>query len=107
MYFVRIVNGNSQGGFMSRWTFITNHGAVLILISRYGEVTTRALAEELGITERSVIRIIKDLERESYILKKRVGRVNQYQINRNAYLRRKEVRDVAVGDLLGILTLDD
>lgn len=92
---------------MARWTFITNHGAVLILIGRYERVTTRNLAEELGITERSVIRIIKDLEREGYILKERVGRVNQYQINHNALLRRKEVRDVAVGDLLEILTLDD
>lgn len=89
---------------MPDWTFITNHGAVLIIIRRKEDVTARAIAEELGITERSVFRIISDLESNGYINKSRIGRSNAYQINRNVSLRRESLRDIAVGDLLRVLS---
>lgn len=88
---------------MSGWTFITNHGAVLISINHHNMITTRELAKDLGITERSVFRIIKDLESNGYIQKERVGRKNHYQINRNVTLRREALREVAVDELLNAL----
>ena len=88
---------------MSSWTFITNHGAVLALIGQYGQITAREIANALGITERSVLRIIKDLEREGYIQIEREGRVNRYEVNIEAPLRRQEKRDVIVGELLKVL----
>lgn len=92
---------------MSGWTFITNHGAVLLSINQQEMITTRKLADELGITERSVIRIIKDLELDGYIRKHRVGRTNHYQINHDVTLRRDSLRDVAVGELLKSLSPDE
>jgi predicted ArsR family transcriptional regulator len=89
---------------MSTWTFITNHGAILALIGQYGQITAREIAAKLGITERSVMRIIKDLETEDYIRIERAGRVNCYQVNGQAPLRRQEKRDVVVSDLLKVLT---
>ena len=89
---------------MSSWTFITNHGAVLALIGQFGQITAREIAAELGITERSVMRIIKDLEIEGYIFKERAGRANRYQINSQATLRRQETRDIVVSELLQVLT---
>lgn len=89
---------------MPDWTFITNHGAVLIIIRENEEITARAIAEEMGLTERSVFRIINDLEIEGYISKTRVGRSNIYQINRDVSLRRKPFRDIAVGELLNVLS---
>ncbi|MDX1417339.1 MAG: helix-turn-helix domain-containing protein [Candidatus Promineifilaceae bacterium] len=88
---------------MSSWTFITNHGAVLALIGQYGQITAREIAAELDITERSVMRIINDLESEGYIERQREGRVNVYQVNGQVPLRRKDIRDVMIGDLLNIL----
>ncbi|HEX6385452.1 MAG TPA: winged helix-turn-helix transcriptional regulator [Anaerolineae bacterium] len=88
---------------MTSWTFITNHGAVLALVGQRGRITAREIAAELGITERSVLRIIKDLEEAGYIRKRREGRSNRYEVNRNAPLRRSERRDVAVGELLKVL----
>jgi predicted transcriptional regulator len=89
---------------MAGWTFITNHGTVLILISRKDMITTREIANELNITERSVIRIINELETDGYISKKRVGRSNHYKVNHNAMLRQETVRDIAVGNLLETLS---
>jgi predicted ArsR family transcriptional regulator len=89
---------------MSSWTFITNHGAVLALIGKHGQITAREIAAELGITERSVMRIIKDLETEGYIQIEREGRANRYKVNSQAMLRRQETRDIVVSDLLQVLT---
>ena len=88
------------------WTFITNPGAVLALIGQYGQITTRDIATELGITERTVMRIIKDLESEGYIQRQREGRINRYLVNSQAPLRRQEKRDVIVGELLRVLSTD-
>lgn len=88
---------------MTTWTFITNHSAVLALIAEHGEITGREIASRLGITERSVHRIISDLEAEGYIVKRRVGRSNHYTVRRDRPLHRADQRDAVVGDLLKVL----
>jgi len=88
---------------MATWTFISNHGAILALIGQQNTITAREIATQLGITERSVRRIINDLESEGYIERQREGRVNTYKVNRNGKLRRHETRDVEVGELLRVL----
>ena len=88
---------------MTSWTFITNHGAVLGLIARRGQITAREIALALGITERSVHRIISDLEVGGYLEKRKEGRVNWYQVNHDLPLRRPEQKDAIVGGLLSLL----
>jgi DNA-binding MarR family transcriptional regulator len=88
---------------MTAWTFITNHGAVLALIGQHDQITAREIAKELDITERSVMRIIKDLESEGYINRERKGRVNIYRVNADVPLRRRDKRDIMIGDLLTVL----
>ena len=87
---------------MAEWHFITNHGAVLLLIAQRRQITAREIAEELGLTERPVRRIIAELEAAGYLQKKRVGRVNQYEVVLDLPLRQHVHREVAVGDLLQI-----
>ncbi|MBM3187207.1 MAG: winged helix-turn-helix transcriptional regulator [Chloroflexi bacterium] len=87
-----------------RWTFVTNHGAVLTLIGEYGQITAREIAFQLGITERAVRQIIKDLEDEGYIEKRKVGRANAYHVHLHLPLRREDRRHVAVGDLVRVLS---
>lgn len=88
---------------MASWSFITNHGAVLSLVARENQITARDIAAQLGITERSVLRIISDLEAEGYLERARDGRVNFYRVNRDLPLRRPELKDTAVGELLNLL----
>jgi DNA-binding Lrp family transcriptional regulator len=85
------------------WTFITNHGSVLAIIGEQGQITSREIAERLGITERTVQRIISDLDREGYIDRRKVGRRNHYEVNRQRPLRREDQRGVQVAALLRVL----
>jgi len=87
---------------MAEWHFITNHGTVLLLIAQRRQITAREIAEELGLTERPVRRIIAELEAAGYLQKKRVGRVNHYEVALDLPLRQSVHREVAVGDLLQI-----
>lgn len=88
---------------MGNWTFITTHGAVFMFVARNPQVTALEIATKLGITERSVRRVIKDLETEGYITKRRRGRINQYKVNLNARLRRSENKHLKARDLLKVL----
>ena len=88
----------------NKWTFITNHAAVLTLLDHEEQLTAREIAIALDITERSVIRIIKDIESAGYITKRKEGRVNRYTINKDLPLRRNDQREVHVHELIQLLS---
>jgi len=88
---------------MTEWTFVTNHAVVLSFVAKYPKITAREMADAIGITERAVRMIIKDLETENYLMKKRDGRRVEYSIRANLALRHRTQRDKIVGDLLKVL----
>jgi DNA-binding transcriptional ArsR family regulator len=90
---------------MPEWSFITNHGAVLLLIAQWRQITARDIAARLGLTERPVRRIIADLEAAGYLHKQRVGRVNQYEVVLDLPLPQPVNREVVVRDLLQVFHL--
>ena len=88
----------------NKWTFVTNHAVVLTLLNREENLTAREIAMTLGITERTVIRIINDLEAAGYITKRKVGRQNRYTINTDLPLRRYDQREVLAHELIQLLS---
>jgi DNA-binding transcriptional regulator PaaX len=88
---------------MRQWTFITHHAAVLLLMARRIQITARELAHDVGITERAVRMIIRDLGEEGYISKIKKGRLVHYSINKKLPLRHRTQQDKAVGELLATL----
>ncbi len=84
------------------WTFLTNHGHLLVAISRRPRARIRDLAEEIGITERAAQLILRDLEGAGYIIKEKVGRRNEYTVEPDAHLRHPAESSVAVRSLLGL-----
>ncbi len=85
---------------MPEWALLSNHGLVLLFIAEKPHDTTREIAAELGIAERSVQRIVADLNLGGYITKEKVGRQNRYQVNRKKSLRHPTKKDKLVSHLL-------
>ena len=83
--------------------FITTHGLVLAFIAKYPQSTTRAIASAVNLTERTVHKIITELEAEKYIERRKAGRNNVYHINFRNELRHETIRDVLVEDFLKVL----
>ena len=88
----------------TRWTFLTNHAQVLLVIARQPDARMRDIAEAVGITERAAQRIVGDLVDEGYVKRRRVGRRNEYAVQENARLRHPLGRDHEVGEILGVLS---
>lgn len=85
------------------WTFLTNHGHVLIIISRNPGIRISELADQIGISERQVSNILRDLFESGYVTKQRQGRRNVYEISASAPLRHQSNQDHTVKELIEIL----
>jgi len=88
---------------MPGWKLITNHGLVLSYISKHPRSTARELAEAVNLTERSIRKIIDDLESAGFIVRRREGRRNRYRIKPHIVMSHPSHGEIAVGDLLEIL----
>lgn len=89
---------------MPDWTFLTNHGHILILLSKNPDARIRDIAEAAGITERSAQRIVRELIEAGYLDREREGRRNNYSVNPGLPMRHPLERDHAVGDLLDAIS---
>lgn len=87
----------------ARWTFLTNHSHVLILLAQNPSLVLREVAARVGITERAVQRIIADLEEAGILERERVGRRNTYRVRTNLPLRHPIEAHRTIGDLVGII----
>ncbi len=85
-----------------RWTFLTNHSHVLVLLFQHPEMTLRQVAQQIGITERAVQRIIAELEEAGIITRQRIGRNNNYSINNHLPLRHPIECHRNIGELLAL-----
>ena len=76
---------------------------MLACIARHPQSTARAIASATNLTERTVHKIITELEAEKYIERRRVGRSNEYRINSHTELRHETTREVMVEDFPQVL----
>lgn len=90
-----------------RWTFLTNHSHVLVLIHNDPDLVLRQVALEVGITERAVQRIIQDLEADGFIKRERVGRRNRYHVLVDQPLRHPIENHRLIGDLLQLVSREE
>ncbi len=96
----------SQTASGPRWTFLTNHSHVLVLLHSDPDVVLRKVALEVGITERAVQRIIQDLELGGFIERERIGRRNRYRVLVDQPLRHPIESHRNIGDLLALISTD-
>jgi len=89
---------------MPEWSLLSTHGLVLVSVADKPEVTTREMADGLGMTERTVQRAVSDLDSAGIIKRKRVGRRNRYDVNGEKPLPDPIKPDKSVDDLLNSLT---
>jgi hypothetical protein len=87
-----------------RWTFLTNHAHVLIILDAHPALVLREVANRVGITERAVQRIVQDLEEGGFVERQRVGRQNHYRVLKAEPLRHPIEAHRTIGDLLALIT---
>ncbi len=86
------------------WTFFTNHAHVLISLADNPDLRIRDLAPLVGITERAVQRILRELAAEGFVEIEKVGRRNHYNVQPSAHLRHPVEAHATVGDLIRLIS---
>ena len=85
------------------WTFFSNHGHVYFMLAANENIVLREVALRVGITERSVLGIVQDLEEAGYITREKVGRSNRYKIAAKKTLRYPLESNVQLKELVALI----
>ncbi|MCC7199737.1 MAG: winged helix-turn-helix transcriptional regulator [Gammaproteobacteria bacterium] len=88
---------------LRHWTFLSNHGHVLVCLARDPDARLRDVAQSVGITERAVQKIVSDLEDAGVVQRVRDGRRNRYRLFLERPLRHPLEAHRNVGSLLGMV----
>lgn len=84
------------------WTFLSNHGHVIVQISQNPDIKLTELAAQVGITERRVREIIAELRDAGYLEVTKSGRRNAYRVISGKSLRHSAESSHRLGELLAI-----
>ncbi|MBL8940463.1 MAG: winged helix-turn-helix transcriptional regulator [Archangium sp.] len=88
----------------ANWTFLSNHAHVLLCLAKDPEQRMREVADLVGITERAVQRIVRELEEEGYVEREKDGRRNRYRVHRSRPLRHPIEAHRRVSALIDLVT---
>jgi hypothetical protein len=88
---------------MANWSFLTNHGRALVCIARNPEVRLAEIASDLSISERRAHAIVSELRATGYLVIRKAGRRNRYEIQGQLPLPEFMGRDQGIGAVLGLL----
>jgi predicted transcriptional regulator len=88
---------------MSNWTLFSNHGHVLFCLARDSEARLRDVAADVGITERAVQKIVRDLQDGDMISVTKSGRRNCYRIHKKQTLRHDLEASCKIRDLIKVV----
>jgi len=89
---------------MSRWTLFSNHGHVLLLAAQDPDARLRDIAASVGITERAVQKIIRDLQDAGLLTISKYGRRNRYRVHTRKPLRHALESHCTVGQLVRLIS---
>ena len=86
------------------WTFLTNHGHVLLAVAADPEARVTDIAARVGITPRSTLQILKDLEDGGYLHRVRAGRRTRYAIEPHQHFRHPATANWEIDGLIGLFS---
>ena len=88
---------------MAPFSFLSNHGLVLLCIAHDPRSRMRDVASAVDITERAAQRIVAELIKYGYVTRTREGRRNHYTVRTDLRLALPTRRDLDLGSLLTVL----
>lgn len=87
---------------MANSTLFSNHGHVLLFLSQHPDARLRDVAGRVGITERAVQKIVRDLQDEGLLDVTKRGRRNRYRVNTRKSLQQPLGVRCTVGSLVAL-----
>jgi len=73
----------------ARWGLLTNHALVLIHVIEHPRSTLRDISDSVGVTERAALSLLRALEADSIVARRREGRRNAYTVDVDVLMRHR------------------
>lgn len=87
----------------SEWTFFSNYAHVLVCLAQNPRALLREIADRVGVTERTAMRLINQLDQAGILKRKRQGRRNFYEIKTGQHLRHPLEAHCTIDELLSMI----
>jgi len=84
----------------SSWNFFSNYAHVIVCLADNPNARLRDVADHVGITERTALRLVTELEAADILERVKAGRRNHYFINVDVHLRHRLESHCTIGELL-------
>lgn len=81
------------------WTFLTNHAHVLLCIAKDPNIRLVDISQQVGIGERAVHSIVTDLIDAGYVVRRKQGRNNVYEVHLDRPFRHPLEADHQVAEI--------
>jgi predicted transcriptional regulator len=87
-----------------KWRFLTNHALVFLCLHQNPVASHRRIADDVGLSERTVAMVLSDLRHDGYVVAHRQGRCNRYELRYGSRMRSGKHTMHPVGRFLAPLT---
>jgi DNA-binding transcriptional ArsR family regulator len=86
-----------------RWGLLTNHALVLIHVVEHPRSTLRDIADAVNITERAAMSLLRALEEDAIISRRKEGRRNVYTVDVNALMSHRTQGTYSIAEIANAL----
>ena len=87
------------------WSLFASHGLVLAFVANNPDATIREISDALGLTERQISRVLRELENGSMITVEKAGRRNCYAVNEEASYNHPSLSHMKIRDLVRVMRM--
>jgi predicted ArsR family transcriptional regulator len=85
------------------WGLLTNHALVLIHVIEHPRSTLRDIADACGITDRAALSLLRALEADNIVSRRRDGRRNVYTVDIDALMAHRTHGTYSIGQIANAL----
>ena len=87
----------------NRWGLLTNHALVLVHVVENPRSTLREIADAVGITDRAALSILRALESDEIVSRRKEGRRNFYTVDLDALLSHRQYGKYSIAEIASAL----
>jgi DNA-binding transcriptional ArsR family regulator len=84
---------------MSSWGLLSNHALVLIHVVEHPRSTLRQIADAVGVTDRAANSLLRAIEEDGIITRRKQGRKNVYTVDLDALTRHRSYGRFTISQL--------
>ncbi len=87
----------------AKWGLLTNHALVLIHVVEHPRSTLRDIADAVGVTERAALSLLRALEDDGIVARRKEGRRNVYTVDIDALMAHRSRGTYSVAEIANAL----